>query len=134
MNKNTRFVVMKHSAIRAKLHYDLRIRKPGSNMWMSFAIKKGIPIQQGIKHLAIQTDDHSEKDALFTGRIEKGKYGGGLIEKYDSGTCTILKMNNRHVAIDFKGNKIKGRYHMVATYSFEKGGTNNFLIFKGKEQ
>jgi len=134
MDKKTKFVVMDHRAIRAGSHQDLRIQKPNSNMWLSFAIKKGIPLKDGLKHLAIQTKDHTQKGALFTGAIKKGEYGGGVIEKFDSGTCTILKLNPRHISIIFKGNKIKGLYHMISTYNFERGGSDNYLIFKGKQK
>ena len=107
MDKNTKFVVMDHKALRAGSHQDLRIQKPNSNMWLSFAIRKGIPLKEGLKHLAVQTEDHTQKGALFTGLIEKGKYGGGSIEKFDSGTCTILKLKPRHISIILKVVKLR---------------------------
>jgi len=130
----SKFVVMDHKAVYAGYHQDLRIQKPESSMWLSFAIRKGVPLKEGTKHLAIQTKDHDTKGALFTGKIKKGEYGEGVIEKFDSGSCTILKLNSRHIVIDFEGSKIKGLYHMISTSNFEKGGSDNYLIFKGKKE
>ena len=40
MTTNSYFVVMKHQAKRAGLHYDLRFKIPNSNLWASFAVKR----------------------------------------------------------------------------------------------
>lgn len=131
---SSKFVVMKHEAFRAGTHYDLRFKMPKSKLWMSFAVRKGIPLKPGPKHLAVRTHDHSEKEALFTGKIEKGEYGGGKLTKWDSGPCTIIKFSPGHISIEFKGRKLKGIYHLinmgVAKRDYKK---QNYWLFKGKE-
>ena len=81
------FVIMKHEAKRAGLHYDLRFKMPKSNMWDSYAVRKGVPTEPGKKVLAVKTTLHSRKEALLTGNIKDGYGAGG---KGSSGEC-----NNR---------------------------------------
>jgi len=132
----TRFVVMKHEAERAGLHYDLRFRIPGSNMWASFAVRKGIPLEQGVKVLAVRTEDHTEKGALITGTIGSG-YGKGKLTKWDGGYCDVEKYTTSHIILNFRGNKIKGIYHLLNTkyvltkVSDSKEG-QSYMLFKGK--
>ena len=131
-NKITKFVVMDHNAIKAGPHQDLRWRIPGSHMWESFAMKKGIPLVKGKKHLAIQTKKHNEYGATFTGEVKRQEYGRGTLELFDSGKCTILKQSSRHIVINFEGKKVKGIYHMVVVAKGKKEGYNDYLIFRGK--
>ena len=134
---SSKFVVMKHSAKKAGEHFDLRFQIPNSNMWASFACRKQIPLSMGVKILAIRTNDHSEKEALLTGEIESG-YGAGILIKWDSGSCEIEKYSESHIAINFKGSKLKGLYHMINTGVMDDNGKNDsrggksYLLFKGK--
>jgi len=73
MKTSSHFVVIKHEAKRAGLHYDLRFKMPTSNMWASFAIRKGVPTSPGQKVLAVRTHDHTRDEALYTGKIKEGK-------------------------------------------------------------
>jgi hypothetical protein len=101
-------------------------------MWASFAVRKGVPTDTGVKRLAIRTHDHSRKEALMTGRIESG-YGAGDLKKWDSGSCEIIKYSISHIAIDFKGRKIKGIYHLVNTgLKDKKYEGKQYWLFKGK--
>ncbi len=133
MNVSSKFVVMKHQAKRAGLHYDLRFKIPKSQKWISFSIPKGLPPGYE-KRLAIRTHDHSEKEALFVGTIESG-YGAGKLIKHDGGSCKILKYGPpRSITIEFKGSKLKGIYHLVnqgvMSRNFKK---QNYWFFKGKQ-
>ena len=133
-NVSSRFVVMKHEALKAGLHYDLRFRMPRSRLWMSFSVRKGIPLKPGPKHLAVRTHDHTEKEALFAGKIKKGEYGAGKLTKWDGGSCTIIRFSPGYIGIEFKGSKVKGIYHLtnigVAKKDYKK---QNYWLFKGKE-
>ena len=115
----SRFVVMKHEAKRAGLHYDLRFKIPGSGNWDSFAVRKGVPTEKGKKVLAVRTTQHTEKEALLTGTIKSG-YGAGKLTKVDGGSCIILKYKDSSISIIFKGSKVKGLYHMVSTGVIDK--------------
>jgi bifunctional non-homologous end joining protein LigD len=129
-----RFVVMKHEAKRARLHYDLRFVMPNSKVWASFAVRKEIPLVPGPKVLAIKTHDHTEEEALFTGTIEQG-YGAGKLSVWDSGECNVIKFAPGHIQVDFKGHKVKGIYHLINTgVANRRYNENTFMLFKGKTQ
>ena len=128
----SRFIVIEHTAKKAGKHYDVRFQIPSSNMWASFACRKEIPVEVAKKILAIRTNDHTQKEALFTGKIESG-YGAGTLKKWDSGNCDIEKYSKNHISINFKGSKVKGRYHFINTKVMDKKDKASYLFFKGKE-
>ena len=114
----SRFIIVEHHAIKARLHYDLRFKMPGSSNWASFAVRKGVPTNPGQKVLAVRTHDHTTPEALFIGTIKTG-YGAGQLKKWDDGSCIIHKYSPSHIAIEFQGRKVKGLYHLIS-YSKEK--------------
>jgi bifunctional non-homologous end joining protein LigD len=128
----SKFIVVEHHAKRAGLHYDLRFKMPDSTNWMSFAVRKGVPLEYGKKVLAVRTNDHSPEEALFLGKIESG-YGAGELKKWDDGECDILKNDKSHIIIDFKGKKVKGLYHLINTGVMDKTyNGKSYMLFKGK--
>jgi len=136
MKVTSKFIIIKHDANKARLHYDLRFKMPKSKNWASFAVRKGVPTATGTKVLAVRTHDHTPKEALFLGTIEKG-YGAGKLEKWDDGSCIITKYSPAHIVIEFKGRKVKGIYHMinVAIMRGKKGVKDykkqGYMLFKG---
>jgi len=125
---------MEHKAKRAGKHYDIRFEKPSSSKWASFACRT-IPKDTGTKVLAIRTADHSKRNALFTGTIDTGLYGAGILDKVDGGKCDIIKFTDRHIVVDFKGSLLKGVYHFINTNVIRKSGkreNKEYLLFKGK--
>jgi bifunctional non-homologous end joining protein LigD len=128
----SKFVLIKHDAIKAGLHYDLRFQIPGKKSFDSFAISKGIPLESGNKVIAIRTTIHTEKEAFFTGEIQKGFYGGGTLTEWDSGNVNVIKYKPNHIILDFiNGKKVKGIYHMI---HFSKMPDKMFILFKSKQQ
>ena len=126
------FVLMRHQAKRAGLHFDLRFRIPGKKDWDSYAIRKGIPIGSE-KRMIVKTTIHSENNAKFTGKVPKGEYGEGIISEEDSGSCDILKYDpGNHIEIRFNGSKLKGIYHFINMKKIGRGTENQYLFFKGK--
>lgn len=129
------YILVKHDAKGRGIHYDLRIEIPNKKKWVSFATKKDskeIPPPEGNNRMTmIQTTDHSEEEAKFTGTIEKG-YGEGKITKIESGKCDVIKYNDRHIIVDFKGKKLKGKYHFINTkvFSDKKDNKNIYQFFK----
>lgn len=128
----SKFILINHLAFKAGNHQDLRFQIPGrKKSYDSFAISKGVPLNSGTKVIAIRTTIHTEKEAYFTGTIQKGFYGGGTLEMLDQGECDILTYKPNHIKIIFYGNKIKGLYHLM---HFEKMPEKMYIIFKSKEE
>ena len=124
----SKFVVVKHEAKKAGLHYDFRFKMERSKMWASFAVRKGVPSKPGEKVLAVRTEDHTEKDALLTGVLKSG-YGAGKFTMHDSGSCDILKFSDRHISIRLNGKKFKGVYHL---FRITDAKQKNYFLFKGR--
>ncbi len=129
----SKFIIIEHDATKARLHWDVRFKMPKSKNWASFAVRKGGPLKPGPRVLAVRTHDHSEKEALFIGTIKSG-YGAGRLKKWDDGTCIIHKFKPGHIAVDFKGRKVKGLYHFVNTGVTDKTKfkQKQYMFFKGK--
>jgi bifunctional non-homologous end joining protein LigD len=133
MTTKSKFIVVEHNAKKARLHWDLRFIMPNSKIWMSFAVRKGVPLEPGQKVLAVRTHDHTEKEALMLGTIESG-YGAGELKKWDDGACIIHKYSPSHILIEFKGKKVKGFYHLINTgvVKGQKYKSQQYMLFKGK--
>jgi bifunctional non-homologous end joining protein LigD len=129
----SRFIVVRHDAIKARLHFDLRFQMPDSKNWASFAVRKGVPLEPGVKVLAVRTNDHSEQEALFLGRIEVG-YGAGELTKWDDGVCYVEKYSSAHIVVRFEGKKVKGLYHLINTgvANRKQYKEQQYMLFKGK--
>lgn len=130
----SKFIVIKHDAQKARLHYDLRFVMPKSKNWASFAVRKGLPAQPGTKVLAVRTHDHTDEEALFIGTIKQG-YGAGRLTKWDDGQCIIHKYTPGHIILELKGRKFKGIYHMVSTGVMNKKDfkKRSYMLFKSKK-
>ena len=119
-----RFVVQEHHA--RNLHFDFRLEMNG--VLKSWAVPKGIPVTKGIKHLAIQVEDHPLEYAKFQGKIPEGNYGTGTVKIWDKGWYEIKWADNKKIEVILHGKNLKGNYILVKTY-FETNG-NGWLIFK----
>jgi bifunctional non-homologous end joining protein LigD len=138
--QHSRFIIVRHDAIRAKSHHDLRFQIPNhsNKMWMSFAVPQGVPEKTGLRVLAIRTNLHTEEDALFTGVIPVGSYGAGTLKEVDSGPCIIEAYEpGKKFAITLQGRKYKGLYYMINAgniISRKKDEKQNYILFKSKSE
>ena len=121
------FVVQKHLA--RSLHYDFRLEMDG--VLKSWAIPKEPSTEPDVRRLAIMVDDHDLSYADFEGVIEEGSYGAGKVEIWDKGTYELEARRDNKLVFVLHGKKLKGRYTIL---KFDKAGSNNWLLFKTKEE
>ncbi|MEX0659128.1 MAG: non-homologous end-joining DNA ligase, partial [Egibacteraceae bacterium] len=106
-----RFVIQHHLATR--LHHDLRLERHGSAP--SWAIPKGLPDVPGVRHLAVQTEDHPLSYMTFSGEIPEGEYGGGQVRIWDEGPYELVEWHDDKVTVRLHGRRHTGEYHLFRT-------------------
>lgn len=117
------FVVHEHDS--SHLHYDLRLSMGG--VLRSWAVPKEPPENEGIKRLAIQTEDHPLEYADFEGTIPEGMYGAGTVRIWDKGEFSIEEEKDDRLLFELKGRRLSGRYALIKT-KFK--GKESWLFFK----
>lgn len=138
--KKPLFVIQKHDA--SHLHYDFRLEVNG--VLISWAVPKGLPEKFGVRHLAVQTDDHPMEYADFEGIIPEGHYGGGTVMVWDIGTYENIRAtkeshtsmetayNQGTIEVFLYGKKLCGAYALVKTkYLSNK---DSWIILKMKQK
>ena len=119
------FVIQEHHA--SHLHYDFRLSLDG--VLKSWAVPKGVPEEKGIKHLAVETEDHPLEYANFEGEIPKGEYGGGQVLIWDRGEYVLEHRDQDKVVFELKGTRLTGRYSIVR-FKGRESSPKNWLIMK----
>jgi bifunctional non-homologous end joining protein LigD len=119
------FVVQEHHA--SHLHYDFRLSMDG--VLKSWAVPKGVPEEKGIKHLAVEVEDHPLEYASFEGDIPKGQYGGGQVIIWDHGGYVLEHRDLDKVVVELRGARLKGRYSLVR-FKGRESSAKNWLIMK----
>jgi DNA ligase D-like protein (predicted 3'-phosphoesterase) len=82
------FVVQRHDAQVAGLHFDLRIEHNG--VLKSWAIKRGFTNDPATMRLAVETPDHAKDYGKFEGSIPAGYYGAGSVQIFDIGWFEVV--------------------------------------------
>lgn len=133
------FVVQKHNAHRAGLHWDFRLEH-GGVLW-SWAVRKGPSLDPSVKHIAAHVEDHPIEYADFQGTIPEGQYGAGTVEIWDRGTWEPVNdpdegMQKGELTFILHGQRLNGRFHLVRMRP--KPGSHsqadNWLLFKGHDE
>ena len=106
------FCVQQHHA--RGLHHDVRFEHDG--VLKSFAVPKRLPEAPGVRHLAVNTEDHPMEYLTFSGRIPEGEYGAGEVRLFDLGTYEPLEVVDGKWTVRLHGNRYHGaEYHFVRT-------------------
>ncbi|MGE0718437.1 MAG: DNA ligase D, partial [Alphaproteobacteria bacterium] len=129
-----RFVIQKHDATR--LHYDLRLELDG--VFKSWAVTRGPSLVAGEKRLAVEVEDHPLDYGGFEGTIPEGEYGGGTVIVWDRGTWTAEGDPHRgfakgHLDFELRGEKLRGRWHLVRMRRKGREKRDNWLLIKGDD-
>ena len=110
------FVVQKHAARRAGLHWDFRLEH-GGVLW-SWAVPRGPSLDPEDRRMAIHVEDHPVEYASFQGSIPEGEYGAGTVETWDRGVWHPVDdpevgMKKGHLHFTLDGTRLQGRFSLV---------------------
>ncbi len=133
------FVVQKHAAHRAGLHWDFRLEH-GGVLW-SWAVRKGPSLDPAVKRIAAHVEDHPLDYADFQGTIPDGQYGAGTVETWDRGTWEPLGdpdagMRKGDLTFVLHGTRLSGRFHLVRMKPRpgSRSRQDAWLLFKGHDE
>ena len=133
------FVVQKHQAQRAGLHWDFRLEH-GGVLW-SWAVRKGPSLDPADKRIAVHVEDHPIDYADFQGTIPDGQYGAGKVETWDRGTWEPLDdpdtgMRKGELKFVLHGKRLNGRFTLVRLRPRPgaRSHQDNWLLIKGHDE
>jgi bifunctional non-homologous end joining protein LigD len=133
------FVVQKHQAHRAGLHWDFRLEH-GGVLW-SWAVRKGPSLDPADKRIAVHVEDHPIDYADFQGTIPDGQYGAGKVETWDRGTWEPLDdpsagMRKGELKFVVNGKRLHGRFTLVRLKPRpgQRSRQDNWLLIKGHDE
>jgi bifunctional non-homologous end joining protein LigD len=122
------FVVQRHDA--RNLHYDFRLERGGA--LASWAVPKGVPLEPGVKALAVHVEDHPLEYGSFEGEIPKGNYGAGTVEIWDRGTYELLEEKpDGGLTVRLHGERLEGTWALVPAHL--SGDEKNWLILRKRD-
>ena len=122
------FVVQRHAA--RSLHYDFRLERDG--VLASWAVPKGVPLEPGVRALAVHVEDHPLDYAAFEGEIPKGQYGGGTVEIWDRGTYDLVEEKpDGGLTVRLHGTRLDGTWTLVPAGL--DGKPKNWLLIRKRD-
>jgi bifunctional non-homologous end joining protein LigD len=132
------FVVQKHQAHRAGLHWDFRLEHDGV-LW-SWAVRRGPSMDPADKRLAAHVEDHPLNYADFQGNIPDGQYGAGDVETWDRGTWTPVGdpaagLRDGEIKFALQGTRLNGGFVLVRLRPKpnQRGNQDNWLLIKERD-
>ena len=131
------FVVQKHAAHRAGLHWDFRLEH-GGVLW-SWAVPKGPSLDPADRRMAIHVEDHPVDYAGFQGAIPDGEYGAGSVETWDRGTWISLGdpaegMRDGHLHFVLDGKRLSGRFTLARLKRRDPKKQEAWFLIKGHDE
>jgi bifunctional non-homologous end joining protein LigD len=122
------FVVQRHQA--RSLHYDFRLERDG--VLASWAVPKGVPLEEGQRALAVHVEDHPLDYGSFEGEIPKGSYGAGTVEIWDRGTYELLEDKaDGGLKVRLHGERFHGVWTLVPAHL--DGKDQNWLLIRSRD-
>jgi len=125
--KGLAYVIQEHQA--SHLHYDLRLEEKG--VLKSWALPKAPPQEEGVRRLAVETEDHPLDYEDFEGVIPDGEYGAGRVEIWDKGTYQAEETAPGKRVVVIKGGRLNGRYGLIKLKP-HNAADKNWIFFKLK--
>ena len=132
------FVVQKHQAHRAGLHWDFRLEH--NDVLWSWAVRKGPSQDPADKRIAVHVEDHPLDYADFQGSIPEGHYGAGTVETWDRGTWEPLidpdeGLRDGEIKFVLSGKRLHGKFTLVRLKPKpnQRGKQDNWLLIKGRD-
>jgi bifunctional non-homologous end joining protein LigD len=123
------FVVQRHAA--RSLHYDFRLERHG--VLASWAVPKGVPLEPGVRALAVHVEDHPLDYGSFEGEIPKGQYGAGTVEIWDSGTYELLEEKpDGGLTVRLHGTRLEGTWTLIPAHL--DGKEQNWLLVRKRDE
>ena len=131
------FVVQKHTANRAGLHWDFRLEHDGV-LW-SWAVPKGPSLDPADRRMAIHVEDHPIEYADFEGTIAEGEYGGGAVETWDRGTWAPINdpdegMRKGDLKFVLTGQRLNGRFTLARLHRRDPRKREAWFLIKGHDE
>ena len=131
------FVIQKHHAHRAGLHWDLRLEH-GGVLW-SWAVRKGPSLDPADRRMAVHVEDHPIEYADFEGTIPDGQYGAGKVETWDRGIWTPLEdpeegMRKGHLRFELSGQRLHGRFTLARLKQRDPKKQEGWFLIKGHDE
>jgi bifunctional non-homologous end joining protein LigD len=132
------FVVQKHQAHRAGLHWDFRLEH--NDVLWSWAVRKGPSMDPADKRIAVHVEDHPLDYAGFQGTIPDGQYGAGTVETWDRGTWRPLVdpdegLRDGEIKFVLSGQRLHGKFTLVRLKPKpgQRARQDNWLLIKGHD-
>jgi bifunctional non-homologous end joining protein LigD len=123
------FVVQRHAA--RSLHYDFRLERHG--VLASWAVPKGVPLEPGVRALAVHVEDHPLDYGSFEGEIPKGQYGAGSVEIWDSGTYELVEEKpDGGLTVRLHGTRLEGTWTLIPAHL--DGKEQNWLLVRKRDE
>jgi bifunctional non-homologous end joining protein LigD len=131
------FVIQKHHAHRAGLHWDLRLEH-GGVLW-SWAVRKGPSLDPADRRMAVHVEDHPIEYADFEGVIPDGQYGAGKVETWDRGIWAPLEdpeegMRKGHLHFELSGQRLHGRFTLARLKQRDPKKQEAWFLIKGHDE
>jgi bifunctional non-homologous end joining protein LigD len=79
-------------------------------------VPKRLPEEPGVRHLAVNTEDHPLDYLTFSGSIPAGEYGGGEVRLFDLGSYEPLEVADGKLTVRLHGTRYRGaEFHLFRT-------------------